>query len=172
MIFNKKKSFTVAIFVALFLAIMTGNLKLFYVSLTGSLSRGIYMAIPTFGRYRQGDIVVYEPTDEVKGFVEIRHYGTGNGELFMKKIGALPGDFYSVSTLDNSFRINNEYVGTAAKTDSEGRELPVQTGVHYVEKDCFLPVSFHSLRSFDGRYTGTVPMANIKSRVVPLLVEW
>ena len=51
------------------------------------------------------------------------------------------------------------------------RPLPQQNGTFTVPEGAFLPVGMNT-RSFDGRYTGTVPTSHIIAIVVPLLTWW
>ena len=88
--------------------------------------------------------------------------------LFLKKVGALSGDRYTV--LCRSFFVNGQYLGEAIIEDSKGRPLPLAIGTHIVPEREFLPVAAYSARSFDGRYTGTVPLDCIVARVIPILV--
>ena len=55
--------------------------------------------------------------------------------------------------------------------DNQGRKMPVKEGVFIVGEKEFLPIG-EDEHSFDGRYTGTVPLANIKSRVIPLITKF
>ena len=57
--------------------------------------------------------------------------------------------------------------------DSKGEPMPqlARDVTYTVPEGEFLPVG-DSTRSFDGRYTGTVPLSAIRSRVIPLLAFW
>ena len=144
---------------------------IFYTNLTASIPRGLYMAIPGT-TLRDGDIVVYRPTDVTRRFAQEQGYGTGylNAEYrLIKKIGALPQETYQVAEGTNDFFANGRFIGQARKTDPQGCVLPVQYGTHTVPEDSFLPIGENPL-SFDGRYEGVVPMDHILARVVPILL--
>ena len=52
--------------------------------------------------------------------------------------------------------------------DHEDLPMPMLAlGAYEVEAARFLPIGKH-VNSFDGRYYGTVPLANIKYKVIPL----
>ena len=63
---------------------------------------------------------------------------------------------------------NGRYIGQAYPQDQEGRPMPEIRGSFLVPEEEFLPIGTNP-RSFDGRYTGTVPLKNIKARVIPLI---
>ena len=73
----------------------------------------------------------------------------------------------------NTFYVRDRYVGMASQRDSQNRPLPqIQQEKEYiVPDDEFLPVD-DTANSFDGRYTGTVPLRAIKTRVIPIFVTW
>lgn len=145
--------------------------KIFYTNLTASIPRGLYISIPCT-TLRDGDIVVYRPTDATLQFAKAQGYGPKilNPEYrLIKKVGALPQETYQVAQGTNDFYANGQFIGQAQPTDPMGNELPVQYGTHSVPKDSFLPIGTNPL-SFDGRYEGTVPMDNILARVVPILL--
>ena len=169
-----QKLFSIGICV-LFITALYFETDLLFINTMGSLPKGIYLRIPTFGnRYRCGDIVVYEPPQDVISFAFERGYVTDvNHVSFMKHIGALAGDCYAVTIKEPYvFAVNGKYVSMVQTKDSLGRELPIMHGLHTVGKDEFLPVSVYAENSFDGRYTGTVSKDNIQARVIPFIVEW
>ena len=140
---------------------------LFY-NTTASMPIGYYLRIPCT-RFSSGDIVAYEPTDEVRQFALERGY-TDKDICLLKRIGALEGDSYQAA--DGSFYVNGQYRGPVAVEDSNGEPLPqLPPGKQVVPAGEFLPLA-DVTRSFDGRYTGTVPLANIRGRVIPLLAFW
>lgn len=120
----------------------------------------------------RGDLVVYDPTEDVLAFSLAHGYMENEKSLFLKRVGAMAGDTYVVDKNGN-FYIDGDYVGPVSTTDSKGEPLPqIERGVlHTVPKGEFLPLG-DSTQSFDGRYTGTVPLSRIRSRVVPLLAFW
>ena len=141
---------------------------LFYLNSTASLPQGLYMRIPTW-TYREGDYVAYTPTAEAAEVAINRGWLQENG-LLLKKIGALPGDEYAVSPHSMAFSIQRKYIGQAANVDRQDNPMPVCYGRHIIPSRHFLPIGT-SPRSFDGRYTGAVPMDHIQAKVIPLITN-
>lgn len=139
---------------------------IFYLNVTSSLPMGFYMRMPST-QYKRGDYVVYEPSDDIKELIRRNAWGEGKYD-FLKKVGAIAGDTYSVSSDNLIFEINGKYVGQVYETDNKGNELPKLRGTFKVEDGYFLPIAT-SARSFDGRYSGTIPESCIKAKVIPIL---
>ena len=139
---------------------------IFYLNVTSSLPTGLYLKVPSTN-YRRGDYVVYEPTEEVKNVIIQNKWGNAKYD-FLKKVGALAGDTYSVSSDTLVFEINGKYIGHVYETDNEGKALPKLRGEFQVEEGYILPIATGA-RSFDGRYSGTIPESRIKAKVIPIL---
>lgn len=135
-----------------------------YLSLSDSLAYGLYISIPS-DNIKVGDYVAYEVPPNVKQCIDEHEWGLP--VVFIKKVGATEGMEYYIDG-HGRFFADNRYLGTVLKKDSAGHEMPSLKGVHVVPKGEFLPVGTHGL-SFDGRYTGTVPVSAIKSRVLPFI---
>lgn len=140
-----------------------------FLNVSQSLPRGLYLMIPG-DSYRVGDLVVYEPTEEVKDLCMERGYSNTPPKRFLKRIAALEGDLYGTDERMR-FYIQGKSLLDTAQVDSKGQAMPVYFGENIVPEGEFLPLGT-SRNSLDGRYTGTVPLKNIKSRAVPVLVEW
>lgn len=149
---------------------MIPNYRLLFWNTSASLPRGLYLALPALpgNTYKIGDLVVYEPP------ADVQHISVANGwslgQLFVKKIGALENDEFSIDD-NRDFKINGVYIGKAAEENDKGIKLPQLRGKFRVSSGSFLPVTMHE-RSFDGRYTGTVPLKAIKAKVIPILTEY
>lgn len=139
---------------------------LFFLNTTASLPQGLYMRIPDWF-LRDGDYVAYVPTKETEDVAVSRGWLQING-LLLKKIGAMPGEGYDINPSTMQFSVQGRYLGQVSPEDREGNAMPVHYGKHVVPPEEFLPVGT-SPRSFDGRYTGTVPMRHIRAKVVPLI---
>lgn len=144
------------------------NNRIIFINVSPSLPRGLYMAIPG-DTYRVGDIVAYTPTPDVTAFCLEREY-MEKEETFVKEIGAMPNTLYRIGK-DLTFTINGKPAGVVIPTDAKNRDMPIKIGYHRVPEGEFLPYT-QAQRSLDGRYTGTVPISNIKTRVIPILTEW
>ncbi len=139
---------------------------IFYLNVTSSLPTGLYLKVPSTNYWR-GDYVVYEPTEEVKNIIIQNKWGNAKCD-FLKKVGALAGDTYSVNSDTLIFKINGQYIGQVYETDNEGKTLPKLRGEFKVEEGYILPIATGA-RSFDGRYSGTIPESRIKAKVIPIL---
>lgn len=139
--------------------------EIFYLNVTSSLPRGLYMKIPS-QELNRGDYIIYEPTEEVKALIVKNGWGNGNHD-FLKKVGAVAGDKFSISADTLIFEIEGKYVGKVFEKDNVGHKLPKLRGKFEVPQDCVLPIAT-SERSFDGRYSGAISKSRIKARVVPI----
>ena len=140
----------------------------FYLNTTDSLPVGLYMKIP--GKdYRRGDYIVYEPNEKTKALM--RQYGWDDGtHTFLKMVGGIAGDTYVIDETTLAFTVNDKYVGQVYITDTARHHLPQLRGKFRVEEGCVLPIATNP-RSFDGRYTGTISLKQIKAKVIPILTK-
>jgi len=138
-----------------------------YLNLTESLPVGLYVRVPKIELSR-GDYIVYEPSEEIKNL--IRENGWGDGEQkFLKQVSGVRGDEYEVDEKHRIFLINGKFAGQVFRTDSAGHKLPQLVGKFKVGEDEILPCGTN-LRSFDGRYTGTIKISEVEAKVVPLIL--
>ena len=94
--------------------------------------------------------------------------GWGDGKHdFLKKVGAVSGEKYSINADTLIFEIEGEYIGKVFEKDNVGHELPKMRGEFEVPKDSVLPIAT-SERSFDGRYSGAINKSQIKAHVIPI----
>lgn len=142
--------------------------QILFWNVSQSVPQGLYLKVP-METIAVGDFVVYSPTDEVLTIMKERGWlaENKNQHSFLKYVGGLSGDSYAVR--DNKFFINGKFIGETLLCDTNGNTLPVIQGAHDIPAGEFLPVS-DDVRSFDGRYTGTVPIERIIAKVIPLLV--
>ena len=141
---------------------------IFFLNTSQSLPVGLYVRIPC-GEYQRGDYIVYEPDEATKTLV--RRYGwNDNPGTFLKIVGGIAGDRYSVEESTRFFTIGDKFIGIAYETDTKGHPLPQISGDFTVEEGQILPVGT-APRSFDGRYTGTIPITSVKAKVKPLLTK-
>ena len=143
--------------------------KVLILNVSKSMPRGLYLRVLS-ENFKVGDVVVYEPTDDVVAFMRERGWLKEDHEPipFLKYIGALPGDTYS--TQNHIFSINGAYIGEILDRDGKGQALPkLSQSLHKVSLHTFLPLS-NDPRGFDGRYTGCVPMDRIMAKAIPIWV--
>lgn len=139
----------------------------FFINITDSLPLGLYLRVPMTG-FQRGDYIVYEPGEEVRQMV--RDYGWGDGShTFMKRVGAVAGEHYVISETTCDFTVEGQLCGKVFETDTEGNSLPKLRGEFVVPDGHVLPVATNP-RSFDGRYTGAIPICSIKAKVIPLWI--
>jgi len=141
---------------------------IFFFNTSKSLPVGLYVRIPG-DEYEKGDYIVYEPDEGTKSLV--RRYGwNDNPGTFLKIVGGVAGDKYSVEESTRFFTVGDKFIGIAYETDTKGHQLPQISGEFTVEEGQILPIGTDP-RSFDGRYTGTIPITSIKAKVKPLLTK-
>ena len=145
--------------------VFEGMSEIFYVNVTSSLPRGLYMKVPS-EKINRGDYIIYEPTEEVKTIIIRNGWGDGKHD-FLKKVGAVSGEKYSINADTLIFEIEGEYIGKVFEKDNVGHELPKMRGEFEVPKDSVLPIAT-SERSFDGRYSGAINKSQIKAHVIPI----
>ena len=114
--------------------------------------------VPKLEAYKEGDMVT------VAFYLSGRNYtGKDNVERnFTKVVG------YDINPSTMQFSVQGRYLGQVFAEDREGNAMPAHYGKHVVPSRDFLPVGT-SPRSFDGRYTGTVPMHHIRAKVIPVV---
>jgi conjugative transfer signal peptidase TraF len=95
----------------------------------------------------------------------------GDAEPVGKIIGALPGDIVEIEprwVSVNGVRFERRAVATR---DSAGRPLPhVTWGSHRVASGEVWLFGFNDRRSWDSRYFGEIPLANVRGKIKPVFV--
>ncbi|WP_196601148.1 S26 family signal peptidase [Pectinatus frisingensis] len=143
------------------------NIPFLYFNSTASIAKGIYLKVPA-RNFHDGDYIVYEPTAATTDLAFDRQWISNKNECFIKQIGAIEGEHYKIDSDTLQFTVNRRYIGQVFTKDREGKSMPALRGDYTVPENEFLPVADNP-RSFDGRYTGTVPIKNIKAKVIPLI---
>ena len=138
-----------------------------YINVTESLPCGLYVRVPK-SEIRRGDYIVYEPSEEVKKIIVANGWGDGK-QKFLKQVSAVSGDEYEVDEKHRIFLINGKYAGQVFQKDNAGHDLPQLKGKCKVGKEEILPTGTN-LRSFDGRYTGTIKISEVEAKVVPIIL--
>lgn len=83
----------------------------------------------------------------------------------VKRVAALSGD--TVCRTNSTVTVNGRVRAIALSQDSRGRALPVWRGCERLSSDQIFVLTAPSA-SFDSRYFGVVPRANIIERIEPL----
>ncbi len=139
--------------------------QLFIYNYSASFPVGWYVILPEKD-YRMGDLVIFDLPEDARKLALERRWIKEN-DVLLKRIGAVENMKYEV-TRGRQFVVNGKLIGCAQPVDSAWRKMPRHEGKYTVPKGEFLPVS-DAENSYDGRYYGTVPIANIRCKVLPFL---
>ncbi len=131
---------------------------------TASMPLGIYQRVPIH-TWRPGMVVVITPSQSDRVLFAARGWLMKKGVL-IKPIGALPGD--QVCIHHDTVTVNGEVVGPVFAKDSHGLPLPVISGCFVLPRGTVFPLSTYSAHSFDGRYFGPIPMAQVLGEARPV----
>jgi conjugative transfer signal peptidase TraF len=147
------------------------------VNATPSMPRGLWRVTAANKPFRRGQVVTVCPPDTAaireaarRGYVPVGNC-PGGYEPLVKPVAALAGDRVTVSAA--GVAVNEQPIASTAQLaeDSTGRSLKsVAAGTYRVPPDEIWILSAHDPRSFDSRYFGPVPVANILGEARPLLV--
>jgi conjugative transfer signal peptidase TraF len=139
-------------------------------NLTGSLPIGLYVV--THGPPTRDAVVLvclpeaWAELARSRGYVPNGNSCTGGAMPVGKPVFALPGD--TVVLTESGLILNGRPVANTRPLpfDRRGRPLPrLEAGAHVVGAGELWIVSRYSPFSFDSRYFGAVPLANVRARV-------
>ncbi|MFC6842361.1 S26 family signal peptidase [Xanthomonas theicola] len=125
----------------------------FYVNLTPSVPRGIYLVDTTQRAPVAGQYVLFVPPADAAKLLYGRDY-LRPGAPLVKTVQGMPGDTYCIA--DDGIRIGGKVLGPVSSIDSKGRDLPRIRGCYTIQDGAFLPLGLGLPNSFDGRYFGAV----------------
>jgi conjugative transfer signal peptidase TraF len=147
------------------------------VNATASMPRGLWRIAATEARVERGEIVSVCPPDGA-AIREAARRGyfpagpcPGGYEPLVKPVAAIAGDLVAITAA--GVAVNGELVADTAslEVDSAGRPLqPIPAGTYRVPAGAVWLLSGHDPRSFDSRYFGAVPAANIQGIARPVWV--
>jgi conjugative transfer signal peptidase TraF len=146
------------------------------INTTASMPRGLWR-VQNGAKIGRGEIVTICPPDcaDVHEGARRGYISTGNCpggyEPLVKPIAAIPGDLVTVSP--EGILVNGQPLPNTKQLieDETGRPLhPVPAGSYRVTAGEVWLLSGHDPRSFDGRYFGAVPVANLIGIARPLWV--
>ena len=138
--------------------------RIIYVNLTDSVPRGVYVRVPK-NKIMRGDYIIYEPTEKIQKIMIANGWSKGK-EKFLKIAVGISGDKYEIG---ENFIVNRKNLGRVFAKDSSGHELPKIYGKYEVAEGEILPAGTN-VKSFDGRYTGTIKESEIEAKVVPIIL--
>jgi conjugative transfer signal peptidase TraF len=139
---------------------------------THSFPVGVYWAVPKAPAV--GDLVFFRPPEEAVFNEALARGYIGRGgfthyETMLKRIEAVSGDVISITTA--GVTVNGRQLANSKPqaVDQAGRPMPLWNLRDYrLGTDEVLLMSDYSPFSFDGRYFGTIPRAQIKSVAWPI----
>ena len=133
---------------------------------TASAPRGLYFVA---GRSaKRGNMVLASTPPDVRQLAAERGYVPANVPL-VKQVAAEHGD--TVCSIENRISINGDLVAIRRARDGQHRVLPRWSGCRTLgAHDIFLLMT-NTPASFDGRYFGVTPSADVIGRLVPLWTE-
>lgn len=132
---------------------------------TPSVPVGWYLMLPV-GEVEDGDVVGFKAPADAETVALERGWLKAD-DVMLKKVGAMPRERFEIDD-EQGFYVNGKYIGQVQQFDGKGMTMPhIEQGQHIVEDGCFLPVTENPF-SYDGRYYGTVPLADIAFRAVQL----
>ena len=145
-------------------------------NLTPSMPMGVWRVQSSQGPVRRGDIVTLCPEPAAASLGRNRGYLAGGEcpgdvELLIKTVVAVPGDQVAVSP--GGIAVNRAAVpeSTPLPRDDRGRAIhPVDQGCYRVGPSEVWVIGGSDPRSYDSRYFGPVPIANLRGHAWPLFV--
>ncbi|MDE2184203.1 MAG: conjugative transfer signal peptidase TraF [Alphaproteobacteria bacterium] len=142
----------------------TARMPILVWNATASAPIGLYLRLPKSAPKR-GDLVLVRPPVAIAKFASRRGYLPLNVPL-IKRISALSGD--AICARDISIFLNKRPLVRRQTVDGQGRSLPRWLGCHTLTRNEVFLAMTQVPDSFDGRYFGAIPAANIVGRLVPL----
>jgi len=147
------------------------------VNATASMPRGLWQVRTVDAPLRRGEFVTVclpdtAPTREAaaRGYLPAGICANGHAPL-VKPVAAVAGD--RVTVAPQGIAVDGQQIAHTAQLvlDSAGRPLrPVAPGVYPVMPGQVWLLSGHDPRSFDSRYFGAIPTANVRGVARPLWV--
>lgn len=131
---------------------------------TASVPTGLYHIRRT-ASLQVGERVAIDPPPRLRAYLAKCGY-LPSGVPLLKEIAALPGD--KVCRKGRIITINHELAGEARTRDSRGWPLPDWQGCHTIAADALFVMNRKARDSFDGRYFGPLPRAQLIGRAIPV----
>ena len=142
----------------------------FFLQLTDSMPKGIYLRKKIPEKIEVGDIIVFRPPYIAKKLIYNRGWYLFKKKYnLIKQVMAVEGDEVKIN-LKDGLLINNKYVGPVCEYDSKGLPLPVFKGKFKILKNEIFFVSSYCKNSFDSRYFGPVKKNSLIGIAIPFIV--
>ncbi len=161
------------VIVAAFLIWLGKGLGILIANTDSAASAGVYRVVS--GDFQRGDLVAaclpvaIAQEGLARGYLRTGPC-TGNAEPVGKLAAALPGDVVEIER--GWVAINGQRIAHSATAahDSHGRPLAhVAWGKHMVADNEVWLFGFNDRRSWDARYFGPIPLANVRGKLQPVL---
>ncbi|RWX64268.1 S26 family signal peptidase [Mesorhizobium sp. M2A.F.Ca.ET.039.01.1.1] len=133
---------------------------------SASVPVGLYRVVA--GDPVRGDLVLARAPDFIADLAAQRGYLPRNVPL-VKRVAALPREH--VCAFNEAIIIGGKIVARRLATDMRGRTMPWWNDCRALSGNEVFLLNSEAPRSFDSRYFGPVPTANIIGRLVPLWPE-
>jgi conjugative transfer signal peptidase TraF len=134
---------------------------------SASVPIGLY-AVRPIDELAVGDLVAVTPPEPLARFLSERGYLPIHVPL-MKHIAARAGQ--TVCRSGDTVTIDGTSVGSALDHDHLGRELPSWSGCQTLPEGEVFLMNSDTADSLDGRYFGSLPIASIIGRTVPIWTD-
>lgn len=146
-------------------------------NMTPSMPIGVWRVQSNRGPVQRGAVVTLCPEPAAAALGRDRGYLAGGEcpgdvELLIKTIVAVPGDQVDVS--EAGIAVNGALISgtTPLPHDDRGRPMhPVDQGFYRVGATEVWVIGGSDPRSYDSRYFGSVPVANLRGQARPLFVS-
>ena len=164
-------TYSVVLLVSASVCVATAGILGLRVNLTGSIPIGVYHVVGGAATLHRGDIVLACLPEKVASLAHARGYILGGGRCsggtapVGKIVMALPGDTVVVGR--SGLNVNRVAVPRSRplERDRHGRSLPSQPPGRTIVATDSLWLIGSSSQSFDSRYFGAIPAANVLVRV-------
>lgn len=155
-------------FIFIAIIFMNSGKKYLVYNHTDSIPKGFYYLNNDIDieSVKNGDLIVFDVPDQVKEMVIYRRWLNVNDTL-TKPVSAKAGDF--VCTNNRTVIVNNISYGPIEEYDSNGREMPWFKYCGTVKKGEVF-VFIDNSKSFDSRYYGPIPAAELTAKATPLWI--
>lgn len=134
---------------------------------TASVPTGLY-AIRGKASLQVGERVAIEPPHALRALLSERGY-LPTGVPLLKRIAAVSGQ--RVCRFGHGVTIDGTFVGAARDRDRLGRPLPVWFGCRTLRSGELFVMNAAAPDSFDGRYFGVLPIADVIGRATPVWTD-
>jgi conjugative transfer signal peptidase TraF len=144
---------------------------------TPSVPMGLWLVQPTTQKIQRGSMISICPVDKpIFRLARSRGYipaGPCSGRYtpLLKRVAAMPGD--RVTITQSGLWVNGKSLPNSRSKlrDAAGRPLPIlPPGKYKVAPNTLWLISTHSSNSFDSRYFGPLPAANVQGLARPIWI--